>query len=71
MITVGSVRGKLWFETVPRVAQGLRSLACPPPAPALSVGGHTRFVPACTESVGWPHWAQKGVRAFQSMMARA
>lgn len=36
-----------------------------------SVGGQVRFVPALTESVGWPQPPQKGFRAFQSSNARA
>lgn len=68
MITVGSVRGKLWLETTPRVAQGLRGA---PSGRLASVGGQMRLVPAWTERVRWPHCAQKGVRVFQSIRARA
>lgn len=38
---------------------------------AMSFGGQVRFVPALMDKVGWPHWAQKGLRAFQSRRARA
>ena len=38
---------------------------------AMSVGGQVRFVPPCIERVGWPHEAQKGLRLFQSISARA
>lgn len=80
MITVGSVRGKERLETPFLVAQAARSRGfastevAPPCAvgrEAKSVGGHTRFVPALTDNVGWPQPAQKGFRAFQSMRARA
>jgi len=76
MITVGSVRGKLMLETVPRVTQGPRSwgllsLSLSGEPPERSVGGQTRFVPALVERVRWPHCAQKGLRVFQSRRARA
>jgi hypothetical protein len=38
---------------------------------ARSEGGQARLKPPFTESVGWPHWAQKGLRAFQSRSWRA
>ena len=38
---------------------------------AMSFGGQVRFVPALIDRVGWPHWAQNGLRAFQSRRARA
>ncbi len=79
MMTVGSVRGKQRFEMPFLVAQSERSLAgvlgvVEPmlvEREARSLGGQVRFVPAFMESVGWPHWAQNGFRAFQSRRARA
>ena len=81
IITVGSVRGKERFEMPCRVAQGGRSAGfrgfSPVVAPwavgreAQSVGGQVRLVPAWMERVGWPQPAQKRLRAFQSMRARA
>lgn len=75
---VGSVRGKemLWMPC--RVAQGGRWVGgdglvwlVEPWAVAVgrmerSVGGQVRLVPPLMDSVGWPHWAQNGLRAFQS-----
>ena len=68
MMTVGSVLGKQMLEMVPRVAHGARSCFFPP---ARSVGGHTRLVPALTDRLRSPHWAQKGFRVFQSRRLRA
>lgn len=70
-MTVGSVRGKHMLEIVPRVAQGRRSWGLPSGESYKSVGGQTRFVPALVERVRWPHWAQNGLRVFQSSSARA
>ena len=77
-MTVGSVRGKERLEIPFLVAQGGRSvgvaelvLPIAPDIDAMSFGGHVRFVPALMDSVGWPHWAQNGLRLFQSMRARA
>ena len=80
MMTVGSVRGKLRFETPEREAQAGRFGAGAAATVlavgvagrrARSVGGQVRLVPAWTERVGCPHCAQKGLRAFQSRRARA
>ena len=80
IMTVGSVRGKERFEIPLRVAHegrdvGVTAVALPVGAEegrdAMSVGGQMRFIPALMESVGWPHCAQKGFRAFQSSSARA
>lgn len=38
---------------------------------ARSLGGQVRLNPPFTESVGCPHCAQKGLRAFQSRSWRA
>ena len=75
---VGSVRGKqtLWMPL--RVAQSGRWVGLAASVLVLvadgreaqSVGGQVRFVPALMLRVGWPHWAQKGLRAFQSRRAR-
>lgn len=76
-MTVGSVRGKERLETPFLVTQEGRSVgvadsvACAEGREAKSVGGQTRLVPAFMDSVGWPQPAQKGLRAFQSSMARA
>lgn len=72
---VGSVRGKEMLETPLRVAQGGRSLVlvvgvvawAEEGRLARSLGGQVRLKPPFTERVGWPHWAQKGLRRFQSM----
>jgi hypothetical protein len=76
MITVGSVRGKLTFDTPVRVAQGGRSFSATGAAPvvdmgaadffARSVDGQARLNPPLMDMVGWPHCAQKGFLAFQS-----
>lgn len=77
-MTVGSVRGKHRFEMPFLVAQSGRSrgedavvLPMAPFSADMSVGGHVRFHPALMDSVGCPHCAQKGLRAFQSIRARA
>jgi hypothetical protein len=80
-MTVGSVRGKLTFEIPVRVAQGGRSVVsvgaavvvdmAPAAFFAVSVDGQTRLNPPFTDIVGWPHWAQNGLRAFQSRSWRA
>ena len=80
MMTVGSVRGNERFEMPFLVAQSGRSFAgvasgAEEPivvrSDARSLGGQVRFVPALMDSVGCPHCAQKGLRAFQSRRARA
>lgn len=78
---VGSVRGKHRLLIPFLVTQsgrcvGFASVVLPIVEPeeaieAQSAGGQVRLVPALMESVGWPHWAQKGLRAFQSSRARA
>ena len=78
---MGSVLGNERFEIPFLVAQSGRSVAgCVPVMDpidvvlvreAMSLGGHVRFVPALMDRVGWPHWAQNGLRAFQSSRARA
>lgn len=80
-MTVGSVRGKLTFEMPVRLAHDGRvrgvgvAVEVPVVEPfgseARSVGGQARLKPALTESVGWPHCAQNGLRAFQSRICRA
>lgn len=75
---VGSVRGKQMFEIPLRVAQSGREVGVAGVVEpmgvgrdARSLGGQVLLVPALMERVGWPHWAQKGLRAFQSRRARA
>lgn len=76
MMTVGSVRGKERFDIPVLVGQDGRSLGVAgvvlvvPGKGARSVGGQARFQPPFAESVGWPHPAQKGFRAFQSIRCR-
>lgn len=78
-MTVGSVLGKHRFDMPFLVTQSGRPVAgglsvVEPMAvfiDAISLGGHVRFVPALIDMVGWPHPAQKGLRAFQSRRARA
>lgn len=75
------MRGKQRLEMPIRVAQGGRSkgfeglaAVVEPTAPlrsAESLGGQVRLPPALTDMVGWPQPPQKGLRAFQSMRARA
>lgn len=65
---VGSVRGKARLLRVVRVRQGSRVYFAA--AGEASVGGQTRLVPDWTERVGRPQPPQKGLRAFQSRMAR-
>ena len=87
IMQVGSVRGKERFETPRlRVEQGGRGVGVEGVVEgreagegdvdegvreAKSVGGQVRLKPAFMERVGWPHCAQKGLRAFQSRRARA
>lgn len=78
MMTVGSVRGKERLEIPSRVTQSGRlegGEATVEPTEvereAISLGGQVRFMPPWMESVGWPHAAQNGLRAFQSRIARA
>lgn len=68
---VGSVRGKDRFDSVVRVLQAGLSSVFPVAVRARSVGGHARFVPAFTPTVGCPHVPQKVLRVFQSTRARA
>ena len=75
---VGSVRGKQRLDMPFRVMQsgrdvGVSGVVLPmePRAEARSVGGQVRLKPPLIERVGCPHPAQKGLRAFQSMRARA
>lgn len=77
---VGSVRGKLRLETPLRVAQAGRVVVeleaevvemAVLGRERVSVGGQVRLKPPFTERVGWPHWAQKGLRRFQSRSWRA
>lgn len=49
---VGSVRGKLRFDSVVRVVHAGRSSELPSAVRAASVGGQARLVPALTDSVG-------------------
>jgi len=66
------VRGNETLETPLREGQSGRMRGDEAEeAPAKSVEGHRRLVPALTERVGWPHEAQKGLRRFQSRRARA
>lgn len=67
---VGSVRGKVRFESVVRVPQAGRSALSPLATCAASVGGQARFVPAVTARVWWPQVPQKTLRLFQSIRAR-
>ena len=65
---VGSVRGKVRFESVLRVEHGGRSrgdmdvaevvLPIVPGKVAKSAGGQIRFAPALTDKVGWPQVPQ-------------
>lgn len=80
-VHTGSVLGKHKFDMPFLVAQSGRSeagaVAVVDPMDvvlareAMSFGGQVRFVPALMDKVGWPHWAQNGLRAFQSSRARA
>ena len=75
---VGSVRGKQRFDMPFRVKQsgrdvGVSGVVLPieAGAEAKSAGGQVRLKPPFMESVVCPQPAQKGLRAFQSMSARA
>ena len=80
-IHTGSVLGKETLDTPFLVAQSGRfeagmTVDVDPMEVVLvkeakSFGGQVRFVPALIDKVGWPHWAQNGLRAFQSRRARA
>lgn len=77
-MAVGSVLGNDTLLTPVLVAHFGREVAvsdvvtaAPAGSFARSFGGHARLNPALIDNVGCPHWAQNGLRRFQSNSDRA